>query len=141
VSLEKVKKGNNKTLSENDVVLAVLINMLGEDDRMIHNTIYLHLAFHKLKKDPKYEGKYERFLEDFTFDESGISPFSQNLEQVVFRLGMEKKMNILCPWFNKYTISGKRRILEKIYKKIPHKDIKLIEEMAREAKSIILKGA
>jgi hypothetical protein len=70
------------------------------------------------------KNKYSDFFADFIFDESGVTPFSDELDSVLFRLETSTILPALNPSYKAYNITSSLKVLEASYEKLKgQKDI------------------
>lgn len=89
-----------------DYIAEILLRM--DLDRITTHPISLHSAFYSLKD------KYDE-LNEITFDESGVTPISDELDSVFFRLGLTGLVSCQNMHFDHYVIRKESRdVFEKM---------------------------
>lgn len=76
------------------------------------NQAFLQNTFFQLKE------KVPGLLNDFVFDESGVTPFSDELDSVIFRLETSSILSTSNPTYNRYTITVETSLLEDAYNRL-----------------------
>ena len=105
------------------IVYKVCKKLQGTGNTIMSYTIpksqaFFQNVFFQMKK------KHPRFLADFIFDESGVTPFSDELDSVLFRLETSTILPALNPAYKTYDITSSLKVLEASYEKLKdQKDI------------------
>jgi len=76
---------------------------------------FFQRAFYQLQQEAP------DLFDDFIFDESGSTPFSNELDSVLFRLETSNVLHTLNPAYRNYHIEDSIDLLEKSYKKLQKK--------------------
>lgn len=123
--VEELKKYFSKTITPDDIIMALLSEMKGnyipKDPEIIHRAMY----------ELKQEAEYKDLLKEFRFDVSGLTPFSDLLDRVLFRLEAACILGTINPRFKKYELATEQK--ENLAKRI---SIKFADQ-----KSIISKAS
>ena len=93
-----------------DIVEAIIYK--SKQTRIPKSHAFLQRAFYRLKKETP------ELLSDFIFDESGVTPFSDELDSVLFRLEASTVLSTLNPSYKNYTITNYPELLEESYNKL-----------------------
>lgn len=107
---------------QDDIVMAILSKM--GVNNLNKKLVKMHVAFYRLKQEPKYE----KYLKGFDFDEMGIYPYSSELYQVLTRIESAQLLETSNPSFAKYTINVD--YMKGKYNIFPPDQQKDIEEMS-----------
>lgn len=125
-SIQELKERYLSYISSDTVIAAILFKLnntkLPKDPGVIHEVIY------KLKMNKKYKD----LLEDFYFDDSGLTPFSKELDEILFRMELSGILKTLNPHYECYNISGNKDLLESHFKKFGQREQDIICEMSEE---------
>lgn len=109
---------HHKKITTEHIVEAVIFKiyeMLQQTEtykKLPKSQAFLQEAFFKMKK------KSPGLFSDFIFDESGFTPFCNELDSVLFRLEASAMLPTLHPIYRNYTMTNYRRLLEPSYKKL-----------------------
>jgi len=121
-SIEELKLLIENTPSLDDLVLAIIYKSQEEKIPKAHG--FFQQTFFKLKN------KFPDLFTDLIFDESGIIPFSDELDAVLFRLESSSILSTLNPTYKKYTVMNMPELMEKSYKKFVSEKLADINESA-----------
>lgn len=106
------------------VIYASGLGELTKKDSFMHKTVY------RMKEE------YPSVFGDFLFDESGISPFSEELDGVLFRLETSGILSSMNPSHSTYIVNTACGELESSYDKLKkvgfEEDIKLCGAVLRD---------
>lgn len=97
--IESLKKLRQETVLPDDLIMEVLIKMDG--GKIPRNRAVFHKAVYSLKKEPEYSDLLGRF----EFDEFSLTPFSDELDSVLFRLEASHILGTLNPSYETYDLS------------------------------------
>lgn len=97
-------------VTRDDVVEAIIYK--SEQTKIPKSQAFLQQAFYRLKQEVP-----ELFV-DFIFDESGITPFSDELDSILFRLEASTVLSTLNPAYKNYTIANSPELLQESYNKL-----------------------
>jgi hypothetical protein len=100
-------------ITKDDVVEAIIYK--SKQTKIPKNDSFLQQAFYCLKKETP------ELFSDFIFDESGVTPFSDELDSVLFRLEASTVLSTLNPNYKNYTIASAPDLLQKSYDKLQSK--------------------
>lgn len=98
---------SNATLS--DIVEAIIYK--SKQKTFPKSQSFLQQAFFRLQQEQP------KLLGDFVFDESGLTPFSDELDSVLFRLEASNVLHTLNPAYESYQIDNLTE-LESSYRKV-----------------------
>ena len=93
-----------------DIVKAIIYK--SEQKMIPKSQAFLQQAFYDLKNEAS------EMFSDFIFDESGVTPFSDELDSVVFRLEASSVLSTLNPTYKNYEIKNSPELLKKSYDKL-----------------------
>jgi hypothetical protein len=112
-----------------EVLFVILYFLLDGKKSAIWDYENLHCQIRKLKN----RKKYEKILEEFTFDNLGISAISNKLVDSIFTLTASNIL-LLIVFSNKekYALNIEKK--EKIFSKFSKKEINLLSQIAKEIK-------
>lgn len=133
--LDELKKLINESVTPDDIIMAILSKMkndyIPKDPGVIHHAIY----------ELKQKSEFRDLLDDFSFDTSGILPFSDLLDTVLFRLETSCILGTLNPRYEQYELSQekKEQLLERTSQKFTAKK-PVIEELSNQFEAIILQN-
>jgi len=95
--LDELKKAIRETITPDDVIKALLsqmkTNQITKDPEKIHKAIYT------LKQ------KYGYYFQEFEFDCSGLTPFSDLLDRILFRLETTSNLGTVNPRYLIYELT------------------------------------
>jgi len=108
-SLTDLAKEVRETPTTDDIVKAIIYKA---DEKTIPKShAFLQQTFYQLKRlEPD-------LLSEFIFDESGVTPFSDELDSILFRLEASTILSTPNPTFRKYTTGNGTDRLEAAYRK------------------------
>lgn len=125
-ALQSLKTIYRNYISPDDVFNAILSKVkdldIPKDPGIIHNAVY----------EIKRNEKYRELLKDFHFDNSGLSPFSELLDEILFRLETSGILKTLNPRYERYNITSETKILDESFDKFTEDKKKMIEEISEE---------
>jgi hypothetical protein len=128
--IEELRNKIKSQKTSDDVVEALIYKYLSMFSKrgVPKSREILQKTFAKLK----LEKKYAKLFEEFVFDRSGITPLSDELDAVFFRIEASAVMSALNPTYKTYIISdSSREVLKASYDKfLP--DTSLIDECAND---------
>jgi hypothetical protein len=114
---KKIQSENHAT--EDDIVEAIIYKSgLTEIPK---SQAFLQQVFCNLKE------YYPRLFFQFIFDKSGITPFSDELDSVLFRLETAAVLPTLNPTYKNYMIVGPPELLKKSYEKFRENPLEIDE--------------
>ncbi len=96
-SISELRRRLELRITADDILSAVL-HASGRHEIPKSNS-FLHKTVYKLK------GEYPELFRDFLFDESGISPFSEDLDGVLFRLETSGILAATNPSYSIYIVN------------------------------------
>ena len=116
-SIAELKKDFQSKTTPDNIVEAVIFQIYKNANsyKIPKTQAIFQTAFFKMKKENP------GLFSDFLFDESGITPFSDELYSVLFRLETSKVLHSLNPGYESYTIADSLGLLEASYKKLESK--------------------
>ncbi|NLU51231.1 MAG: hypothetical protein GXX09_12710 [Syntrophomonadaceae bacterium] len=120
--LEELKRYCSEKVVSDDVIMA-LFSLLNNNE-LPKNPAVIHTSIYELKPVPDFEP----LLDFFDFDCSGIVPFSDELDQVLFRLETASLLRTFNPTYERYEI--RKDLLEKALNKFNDEDKKRLKNMA-----------
>ena len=100
-----------RTGSTIDDVIEAIIYKSGQT-RIPKSQAYLQLAFFLMQREEP------ELLSDFIFNESGITPFSDELDSILFRLEASSVLHTLNPGYESYVIDDSIELLKESYDKL-----------------------
>lgn len=103
-TLEELKMRINSTPSLDDLIAAILHK--SEQSHIPKAEAFFQQSFYQLKSE------FPNLFDDFVFDESGIIPFSDTLDSVLFRLEASSMLSTMNPSYSSYDISSAAKDLE-----------------------------
>lgn len=122
MSIEELKEQIKKQPTCDDLVSAVIFK--AKEDRIPKSQAFLQQAFYHIKNE------FPDDFSDFIFDESGLTPFSDKLDSILFRLEASAILSTLNPTYENYTITNSPDQLELSYKKFKSPFTEKIDQMA-----------
>lgn len=127
-SINYIRRIIKETVTNDDIVNSVLYRM--KSCNIPDGSAVFHEIFYKLKKDKQFE----ELLKDFYFDENGLSPYSKELEQVLFRLMVSQIL-----WRLNLTtyVKSKTFIFKESYNKFVPELQQIIDKMAKIADKMV----
>lgn len=108
-SIEELKKQIVQNATLDNLVEAIIYK--SKQKKIPKSQAFIQLAFYNLKK------RFPELFDDLIFDESGITPFSSELDSVLFRMEASAILSTLNPTYENYTITNTPEQLEKSYEK------------------------
>ena len=118
-SLVELKDAVQKEITNNNRVEAIICQTYKTLQDKSQNTYTIPKSqdvFQQLFFQMK--NKYSDFFADFIFDESGVTPFSDELDSVLFRLETSTILPALNPSYKDYNITSSLKVLEASYEKL-----------------------
>ena len=124
--VEAFVKSFGKSIDPDDVVLAILSNL--QANEIAKDPSIIHSKFFRLKAQNEYKG----LLDYFQFNTNGLSPFSEELDRVLFRLEAACILGTLNPKYDLYHFASEKKetIKRTMNKKLGSK-AKVVEKMSR----------
>ncbi|MCR4442089.1 MAG: hypothetical protein QHH10_07860 [Peptococcaceae bacterium] len=116
-------------VSAEDLIMALFSKL--ENDHIPKNHSVIHKAIYELKKNPEYEP----FFKEFSFDVSGLIPYSRLLEEILNELETFCLLGTINPKYDTYFLNKKH--LSKGYEVFPKTKKKIIDKMCKEFEAII----
>jgi len=128
--LDEFKIAVRRTITSDDVIKAMLsqvnTNHIAKDPERIHSAIYT------------LKNKHKRLLAKFEFDSSGLTPFSDSLDRVLFRLETATILGSLNPSYLQYELSDDtKQMLKDSLNKFPEKDRKILAKLGQEFEQLV----
>lgn|GEM_PF-2649770 len=96
--IDELKTSLRTTRKPDDVIMAILAST--SKTKIVKDPTVFHNAIFELSKNESWNG----YLEDFFFDVSGISPFSDLLDQVLSRLETSCVLATPNPRYEEYDL-------------------------------------
>lgn len=129
--LEKLKSEYSSYKGPDDIVKAILFKT--SETTIPKDPSIIHKVFFQLKETREYHD----LLNEFSFDLSGLSPFSELLDRVLFRLEISCILKTPNPSYEKYTINSSDKTFEKSFNKFGEEEKKIISEISQTFSSLI----
>ena len=108
-SINDLKKYIRESKTPDDIVGAIIY--ISNESLIPKSNSFLHGAFQIMKEhEPS-------LFSEFWFDESGIAPYSDQLDEVLFRLEASAILSTLNPTYKRYIINNQDHVLEESYNK------------------------
>ena len=108
-SIKELSMEVQNEITMDDVVEAIIYK--SKQKKIPKSQAFLQQAFYRLQKvEPE-------LFSDFIFDESGINPFSDELDSILFRLEASTILSTLNPSYRNYTIANFPELLRESYNK------------------------
>ncbi|PKM80491.1 MAG: hypothetical protein CVU89_13135 [Firmicutes bacterium HGW-Firmicutes-14] len=130
--LEELKKFIDETVTPDDLIIAILSNIkhdyIPKDPGIIHRAIF----------ELKQKEEFNELLDEFSFDTSGILPFSDLLDTVLFRLETSCILGTLNPRYEKYELSKEKK--EQLFKRTSEKlsaKLPIIAELSGQFEALV----
>ncbi|HHY59387.1 MAG TPA: hypothetical protein GX504_02110 [Clostridia bacterium] len=127
--LERLKLSVKKDIIPDDIIMGILAglqeDLIPKDPAVFHRTIY------ELRK----KEEFREMLEEFYFDTSGITPFSELLDSVLFRLETAGTLATYNPRYEKYQV--KRDKVKARLEKFSDPQKALLAQMSQEFQALI----
>jgi hypothetical protein len=112
-SIAELRDEIRKNVTTDNIVEAIIYKVYEPLEGMIlKSQASLQRVFFQIKKSRP------RLFHNFIFDESGITPFSDELDSVFFRLEASAILSVLNPTYKKYSLKDSLGLLEASYKKL-----------------------
>ena len=109
-SIDELRKKIMEKVTLDNIVEAVIYK--AQKEKIPKAEAFLQKVFFRLKTVSP--GLFSNFI----FDESGITPFSSELDSVLFRLETSTILSTLNPTYKNYIIINNPELLEASYKKL-----------------------
>lgn len=122
MSIKDLQDKIKKQTTSDDLISAVIFR--ANKVRIPKSQAFLQQAFLTIKN------KFPKHFSDFIFDESGLTPFSDKLDSILFRLEASAILSTLNPTYENYTITNSPDQLELSYKKFNGSMVEKIDQMA-----------
>ena len=123
--LEKLKADYNNYIRPDDLVKSIILST--DKESIPKDPSIIHQAFYQLKQ----KGEYKEILKDFIFDLSCLTPFSELLDRVLFRLEISCILKTPNPSYEKYTIDLSEETFERSFNKFSETQKTLIKNMGQ----------
>ena len=120
-SLSELRLKVQSDITIDDVVEAIIYK--SEQKKIPKSQAFFQRAFHQLQQ------KVPGLFGDLIFDESGLIPYSDELDSVLFRLEASNVLHTLNPAYRNYQIEDSIGLLEESYNKL-HERIMEIDKCA-----------
>lgn len=121
---EQLKKLCQNTITPDHVVMAVLSKLktssIPKDPAIIHKGFY-HL---------KLNENYKELTKDFFFNMSGLTPFSELLDEILFKLETASVLSTTNPSYEKYELN--KLYLDDAFNRFDSKKQETIIEMSKD---------
>ena len=127
-AIEKLKDYKKKVTPE-DKIMALFSKIGSETINKNHGKI--QKALYKLKSNPEYEA----YFEAFTFNTSGLIPYSKLLENTLNRLETFSIFATLNPTYNTYKINHEHAA--KSYNKLDYAEKRLVDKISNDMTELI----
>lgn len=118
-----------QSVSAEDIIMAIY-SQIGPAV-VLKNHGSLHSAIYSLRNKPQYKSLLGRF----TFNASGITPYSKNLEQTINRLETFSIFGTLNPGYDQYQLNMKR--LQSAFGKFGTDEQRIIKQLGKELKPFL----
>ena len=121
ISIEQLREEIRNAKTTDDIIEAIFYKVrVTINDFIPKSQIFLQRTFFRLKKESP------QLFNDFIFDESGVTPFSDELDSVLFRLEASTIFATLNPSYKKYNITDDALAVLKIsYEKLASERIEI----------------
>ncbi len=96
--LDELKKAIRETITPDDVIKALFSKI--KTNKITKDPGKIHLAVYRLKQ--RYES--EGWFEEFYFDISGLTPFSDLLDRILFRMETSAVLGTINPRYQIYDL-------------------------------------
>ncbi|WP_206808409.1 hypothetical protein [Paradesulfitobacterium ferrireducens] len=133
-AIEMLRQYHEKTIYPDDVIMAILCKLkstsIPKDPAIIHGTIF------RLKQ----KDEFHELLNDFQFDNSGLVPFSELLDRVLFRLETSSILGTLNPKYEFYDLPEKRKedLSNQVYNKFSTEKQRVISKLTEEFENMVV---
>lgn len=128
-ALEELKLFVDRAIVPDDVIMGILSglsdNSISKDPGVFHQAIY----------DLKKKSDYSELLKEFNFDTSGLTPYSDLLDRVLFRLETANILGTLNPRYAMYELQKEQ--LKQRFEKFPSNKKTLLRQMSKDFTSLI----
>ncbi|MDD3268980.1 MAG: hypothetical protein PHX14_06640 [Syntrophomonadaceae bacterium] len=128
--IAELKETLSKKQRPDDVIMAILAKTKG--DSIIKDPSKIHQSIYELSIKNQVWGKY---LDAFYFDISGITPFSDLLDQVLSRLETSSLLATPNPRYEEYHL--KKEFLSRSIKKFDSSEQQTLQDMADEFNNLL----
>lgn len=128
--IECLKKQFEETLTPDELIMAIFSKV--EEKNIKKDPAMIHQAIFELKKRDE---NLNKLLEDFIFDKSGITPFSELLDRVLFRLETSCIFGTMNPRYAVYEI--KKDLLNETYEKMKPEKKQVIDNLKKDINELI----
>ena len=130
MGLAELKNDIKNRKSVDDIVLAIIFKSAPRNNQKKSNA-FLQKAFYKLKN------KSYGLLDPFVFDCSPDTPYSERLDEALFRLEASRVLSTLNPSYEEYSLVGKELLMKRSYDKFNHNEQEIIDSLGVELMNII----
>lgn len=127
--IDELRSSLKTTRKPDDVIMAILA--ITSKDSIDKNPTKIHSAIYELSK----QEMWKKYLADFYFDVSGISPYSELLDQVLSRLETSCMLATPNPRYSKYHLE--KDYLAKALTKFSEPEKENLTCMAKEFETFI----
>ena len=127
--IAQLKESLKAKKKPDDVIMAFLAST--SHDNIVKDPTAIHSAIYKLTDN----AKWNKFFESFYFDLSGISPFSDLLDQILSRLETACVLATPNPRYEEYHL--KKSYLIKALEKFDSDEKELFHQMANEVEDML----
>lgn len=121
-SIEELKKYVAQNTTLDNLIEAIIYK--SKQEKIPKSQAFIQQAFYNLKKI------FPQLLNDLIFDESGVTPFSNELDSVLFRMEASAILSTLNPTYKNYIITNTPEHLEKSYNKLSNEVLGDIDRSA-----------
>lgn len=121
--LESLRELISKRVTDSDIIAAVIYKI--NITTVPKDLCFFQQAFFTLKQNEP------ELLKNFSFDNSGIHPFSDELDATLFRLEASTILPTLNPSYKNYAVINNIDILKTSYYKFSRKDQKKIDNISK----------
>lgn len=112
-----LKRKFAETITDDDTLMAILRTL--DMDELPKDPSFIHKAMYEVKLRNS-----DDLFKNFRFDTSGITPFSDRLDQVIFRLETTHILSTMNPSYELYKVE--KNELEKALHKFPQEKMEVI---------------
>lgn len=109
-SIEELKQYVAQNTTLDNLIEAIIYK--SKQEKIPKSQAFIQQAFYNLKKT------IPELFEDLIFDDSGVTPFSYELDSVLFRMEASSILSTLNPTYKNYIITNTPEQLEKSYNKL-----------------------
>ncbi|MFW5962462.1 MAG: hypothetical protein ACOCQR_02495 [bacterium] len=131
--IQELKKYIDSKVLPDDIFLAIAFG--SQVCQVPSNSSILHASFYELKQ----KLRFKRLLTDFTFDMSGISPYSKTLEDVLFRLEFSEIIQQIPFLGDKYCLNTSFVLNDRVLGKFSESEQQLLTEASKELQDLFEK--